>query len=207
MKMNEKEEKFNLISDDEEHSDQALITLPILMSRQQSSTSQDVMSLAMSLPALRSAAPSTSSSLINFSLPSSWNHLGRAVSLMLSPNTRPIEDYTLSWQTKCSICFDRNCEFSFPKCQDQFCRECIRHFISEVIRHAAWGLAKVEVKCPVCHDILTKEVWSKYADSQTFEFYEHHMKLSKIVTRFCGVCGDELRVFDGIVTSLDAQRR
>lgn len=30
------------------------------------------------------------------------------------------------FKEKCSICFDRRCDFFFPSCEDQFCTECVR---------------------------------------------------------------------------------
>jgi hypothetical protein len=120
---------------------------------------------------------------------------------------RSIQNDTEYWRNMCSICFDRYCEFSLPQCQDQFCRECMRHFLEETIRSKAWGFATLDIKCPVCYDPLTKDVWTRYADIKTLSLYEEYSKPSRVLTRFCGTCGEDLRVCGDIASSLDMKRR
>ena len=195
--MMEEEDSKSMNEKNSEHA----LTAPIPIERSSHGT-RDVIISTNSVPVLR--IPPIPE-LPSFSLPA----LTSLVPWMGNPTSsiRSQQNYTGLWQTVCSICFDRNCEFSLPNCQDQFCRECMRHFLAEVIRNAAWGLARVDVKCPVCSDELTWEVWSRYADRQTLDLYDRHIHSSKIVTRYCGACGTSLPVCENLISSIETKRR
>jgi hypothetical protein len=196
-----KEEDSKSIEESSEHA----LTAPIPIDRSSHGT-RDVVLSTNSVPILR-ILPIPE--LPTFSLPAITSTLSSLVPWIGNPTSsiRSQQNYTGLWQTVCSICFDRNCEFSLPNCQDQFCRECMRHFLAEVVRNAAWGLARVEIKCPVCSDELTREVWSRYADRQTLDLYDRHVNSSKIVTRYCGACGTSLPVCEDLITSIEVKRR
>jgi hypothetical protein len=137
--------------------------------------------------------------------------LSQSLPLMItsvsSTSVKPIQDDMEFYRNLCSICFDRCCEFSLPKCQDQFCRECMRHFLEETIRNKAWGFATLDIKCPVCYDLLTKDVWTRYADTNILSLYEEYSAPSRVLTRFCGRCGSGLRVCGDIAPTLDMKKK
>eukprot|EP00126_Sphaerothecum_destruens_P010326 Sdes_comp20717_c0_seq2m16430 len=99
------------------------------------------------------------------------------------------QTYDQGWEEACSICFHNRCDFSFPVCQDQFCRSCIKKYFTDKILSSAWGITPVVLTCPVCYDKLTDDVISKYVDDEVFRVYQTHNAPLHAVQRYCPKCG------------------
>jgi len=110
------------------------------------------------------------------------------------------------WKEMCSICFENRCDFCFPVCGDQFCSTCIKRYFKEVVNNS-WGLAGCKVKCPVCYDILPKEVWTKYAEKKTIQRYESFNKPNRGISRHCSLCSLEILVANPPYASVEEQQR
>eukprot|EP00158_Paraphelidium_tribonemae_P005990 Partr_v1_DN27619_c0_g1_i7_m65423 len=118
---------------------------------------------------------------------------------------------------KCSICFDSQLDFCMIKCQDQFCRSCFSRYVQEIVR-GAWGMASVEIKCPVCSDSLHEDEWRVYVRDEVLQEYDKYnrpfktlaracpscQKENLIVERFKGAHSDRSQLFADIVKDLDA---
>ncbi|ORX99710.1 hypothetical protein K493DRAFT_257031 [Basidiobolus meristosporus CBS 931.73] len=96
------------------------------------------------------------------------------------------------WLQRCSICFDAQLDFCLDYCRDQYCRDCFKRYVKEVVNNS-WGLSITKIKCPVCQDVLSQSEWSKYVDSETVELYNTYNRPYRAFTRFCPECEHEVR--------------
>eukprot|EP01135_Chromosphaera_perkinsii_P004247 Nk52_evm36s272 gene=Nk52_evmTU36s272 len=108
--------------------------------------------------------------------------------------------YEQEWAEACSICFHNRCDFSFPKCQDQFCRSCINKYFTEKIRSCSWGLTSLTLTCPVCYDEIADEVVGRYVDESSYQMYMKHKNPQRNLTRYCPECEEECAVAGNIPT-------
>ncbi|KAL1914674.1 uncharacterized protein VTP21DRAFT_8085 [Calcarisporiella thermophila] len=111
-----------------------------------------------------------------------------ASSTSSTPSSGPGLDFLLR---RCSICFDAQLDFCLAYCRDQFCRECFKKYVTEVV-YSSWGIGITKIKCPVCGDILAQSEWSKYVDPRTVELYNKYNTPYRSLTRYCPRCGGEV---------------
>ncbi|RUP49081.1 hypothetical protein BC936DRAFT_143322 [Jimgerdemannia flammicorona] len=95
------------------------------------------------------------------------------------------------WLQRCSICFDAQLDLCLDYCRDQFCRECFRRYITEVV-NSSWGLSVTEIHCPVCQDVISQSEWARYVPSSVVERYNAYNQPYRSFTRHCEGCDGEV---------------
>ncbi|KAI8971934.1 hypothetical protein BDF20DRAFT_887338 [Mycotypha africana] len=88
---------------------------------------------------------------------------------------------------RCSICFDAQLDFCLQLCKDQFCLDCFRKYVAEVVK-SSWGLEMTQIKCPVCLITVPKYEWSRYVPKSITEMYDKFNTPYRSYIRSCPQC-------------------
>ncbi|KAL1922727.1 uncharacterized protein VTP21DRAFT_9103 [Calcarisporiella thermophila] len=119
----------------------------------------------------------------------------RAIALLagdvLSGGSRQSRERLEYWMQRCSICFDAQLDLCLTFCRDQFCEECFKRYVTEVVK-SSWGLNVTKIKCPVCQDIIPQAEWSRYVEPHVVEMYNNFNQPFRAFSRYCGECGGEV---------------
>ncbi|KAF7726679.1 hypothetical protein EC973_008553 [Apophysomyces ossiformis] len=103
---------------------------------------------------------------------------------------RPREDMDY-WLERCSICFDARLDLCLEYCRDQYCLDCFRRYVTEVVV-SSWGLSVTKVRCPVCQNHIPQSEWSKFVPSSVVEQYNRFNRPYRSFTRCCPRCETEV---------------
>ncbi|CAO3662408.1 unnamed protein product [Rhizopus stolonifer] len=101
------------------------------------------------------------------------------------------EDQMEAFIDRCSICFDSEHDLCVESCRDQFCIECFRKYIAQVVE-SSWGLSVTVIKCPVCNDVISKQEWCQYVPGAVVDLYDRYNEPFRSYTRTCGHCELEM---------------
>ncbi|KAI8968370.1 hypothetical protein BDF20DRAFT_827849 [Mycotypha africana] len=104
---------------------------------------------------------------------------------------------------RCSICFDSKLDFCLEKCRDQFCLDCFRKYVNEVVK-SSWGLSVTVIKCPVCRATIPPGEWKKYLSESTIEIYNRFNRPFRSFSKHCPSC--EMEVIPCNSSSTDKKR-
>ncbi|KAI9146397.1 hypothetical protein BKA69DRAFT_1024265, partial [Paraphysoderma sedebokerense] len=96
-------------------------------------------------------------------------------------------------------CFDNQLDFCLSNCRDQFCRQCFKRYVSDVVQNS-WGINTVHVKCPVCQDHLSRYEWSRWVDPETIHVYDQYNRPFRSLTRHCHSCKNDVCVAEPPIT-------
>ncbi|KAI7855658.1 hypothetical protein BDC45DRAFT_505572 [Circinella umbellata] len=95
------------------------------------------------------------------------------------------------WLQRCSICFDAQLDLCLEYCRDQYCLECFRRYVTEVVT-SSWGLSVTKIRCPVCQDPIPQSEWSKFVPSSVVEHYNRYNQPYRSFSRCCPNCETEV---------------
>ncbi|CAO3625467.1 unnamed protein product [Cunninghamella blakesleeana] len=115
----------------------------------------------------------------------------RTIMSSSSSNASSPQDDFSYWIERCSICFDSRLDLCLDYCRDQFCLDCFRRYVTEVV-HSSWGLSVKKIKCPVCSVHIPQSEWSKYVPDSTVELYNKFNRPFRSYTRCCPDCETEV---------------
>ncbi|KAI9025821.1 hypothetical protein CLU79DRAFT_699154 [Phycomyces nitens] len=94
------------------------------------------------------------------------------------------------WLERCSICFDARLELCLDHCRDQYCLDCFRRYITEVVM-SSWGLTVTKIRCPVCQSNIPQSEWSQFVPAQVVEHYNRFNRPYRPYSRCCPQCETE----------------
>ncbi|KAI9472927.1 hypothetical protein BDB00DRAFT_776526 [Zychaea mexicana] len=95
------------------------------------------------------------------------------------------------WLQRCSICFDAQLDLCLEYCRDQYCLDCFRRYVTEVVT-TSWGLSVTKIRCPVCQDHIPQSEWSKFVPSSVVELYNRYNQPYRSFSRCCPSCETEV---------------
>ncbi|KAL0089479.1 hypothetical protein J3Q64DRAFT_1636422 [Phycomyces blakesleeanus] len=94
------------------------------------------------------------------------------------------------WLERCSICFDARLELCLDHCRDQYCLDCFRRYITEVVM-SSWGLTVTKIRCPVCQTQIPQSEWSQFVPAHVVEHYNRFNRPYRPYSRCCPQCETE----------------
>ncbi|ORY92221.1 hypothetical protein BCR43DRAFT_446226 [Syncephalastrum racemosum] len=94
------------------------------------------------------------------------------------------------WLQRCSICFDAQLDLCLEYCRDQYCLDCFRRYVTEVVT-SSWGLSVTKIRCPVCQDLIPQSEWSKFVPGHVVEQYNRFNQPYRSFSRCCPHCETE----------------
>ncbi|KAI8147897.1 hypothetical protein BJV82DRAFT_593823 [Fennellomyces sp. T-0311] len=99
------------------------------------------------------------------------------------------------WVQRCSICFDAQLDLCLEYCRDQYCLDCFRRYVTEVVT-SSWGLSVTKIRCPVCQDHIPQSEWSKFVPTSVVEHYNRYNQPYRSFSRCCPQCETEVAPCD-----------
>jgi hypothetical protein len=99
-----------------------------------------------------------------------------------------------AFNSSCNICFSNDADIFLVPCDDQFCRDCLSKYVTELIQQS-WGLVELKIKCPICEEIIDSAQWQDWIDDQSIIdlFYEYNSD-ERTIVRFSPCCQQEVTI-------------
>ncbi|KAI9317515.1 hypothetical protein BX666DRAFT_2026790 [Dichotomocladium elegans] len=95
------------------------------------------------------------------------------------------------WMQRCSICFEAQLDLCLEYCRDQFCLDCFRRYVTNVVS-SSWGLSVTKIRCPVCQDPIPQREWSRFVPRSVVDLYNRFNEPYRSFSRCCPECDAEI---------------